>query len=93
MIRPIGKYVMVRRHDPELPPSYMTPSRIIIPDQAKMKGRRGTILEVGEGVESEDLMPGTDVVISWFSGTPYHDADIGDVEFFNEIEIPGVWTS
>jgi co-chaperonin GroES (HSP10) len=85
MVRPTGKYVLVKRDPLEVPVGYQKPERIILADKALAKSKSATVLKVGKDVTQ--VCPGDRVLITWLDGTPYEDADLGKVEFLLEEEI------
>ena len=71
-IRPLGEKVLVKRLEAE----EMTAGGIVLPDSAKEKPKRGTIISVGEGrlLETGERKPlqveeGQQVLFSSYAGT------------------------
>jgi chaperonin GroES len=71
-IRPLGEKVLIKRLDPE----EVTSGGIILPDSAKEKPQKGTVLAVGDGRALDDgsradfqVKVGDKVLFSSFAGT------------------------
>ena len=71
-IRPLGEKVLIKRLDPE----EVTSGGIILPDSAKEKPQKGTVLAVGDGRELDDgsradfqVKVGDKVLFTSFAGT------------------------
>lgn len=66
-IKPLGDRVLVKADDAE----QTTASGIIIPDTAKEKPQRGTVIAVGTGKKDEPLnvKPGDKVLYGKYAGT------------------------
>lgn len=66
-IKPLGSRVLIEIVESEL----KTASGIIIPDSAKEKQQKGTVLAVGKGTESEkmEVMVGDIVLYGKYAGT------------------------
>lgn len=62
-MKPLGKFVLVEPAEAET----QTSSGIILAESAQEKPQRGTVLEVGEEVET--VAPGDEVVYSRYGGT------------------------
>ena len=65
MIRPLQDRVLVQRVDAE----DMTASGIIIPDTAKEKPKRGTVIALGSGEHTFTVKNGDMVLYGQYSGT------------------------
>jgi chaperonin GroES len=92
-IRPIQNRVQVRRD----PPTDVTKGGIVIPDAAKDKLTRGTVVAVGRGRMSEKghfiettLKVGDRVVFGKYSGSEVQSYGDEDLIFMTEDEILGV---
>jgi chaperonin GroES len=73
-LKPLGEKVIVKRLEAET----KTKGGIVLPDTAKEKPKRGTVLAVGEGkrLDSGELVkpavkPGDEVIFSSFAGTEF----------------------
>lgn len=71
-IRPLGEKVLVKRHDAE----ERTSGGIVLPDTAKEKPKRGTVLSVGDGKlldtgarKALQLKAGDKVLFTSYAGT------------------------
>lgn len=89
---PLDGRVLIRRH----PVSETTPGGIALPDTAKEKPLRGTVVAVSEGrttPEGDLIIPtvtvGDEVVFTTFSGTPIkHDGE--ELLVMREADLIGV---
>ncbi len=71
-LRPLGEKILVKRLEAES----KTKSGIVLPDSAKEKPKRGTVLSVGEGKRLENgqrgafsVKKGDQVIFSSYAGT------------------------
>lgn len=71
-LRPLGDKILVKRLEAE----NKTKSGIVLPDTAKEKPRRGTVLAVGEGKRNENgertplsVKKGDEVIFASYAGT------------------------
>ncbi len=71
-IRPLGEKVLIKRHDAE----ERTAGGIVLPDSAKEKPKRGTVLSVGDGKLLDtgsrkplQLRAGDNVLFTSYAGT------------------------
>jgi chaperonin GroES len=92
-IRPIQNRILVRRD----PPTDVTKGGIIIPDNAKQKLTKGTVLAVGKGKMSDrghfietTLKVGDRIVFGKYSGSEVENRGEEDSIFMVEDEILGV---
>jgi len=92
-IRPIQNRILVRRD----PPTDVTKGGIIIPDNAKQKLTKGTVLAVGKGKMSDrghfietTLKVGDRIVFGKYSGSEVENRGEEDSIFMSEDEILGV---
>ena len=79
-IRPLGEKILIKRLDPE----EVTSGGIILPDSAREKPQKGTVIEVGDGRELADgtraafqVKKGDQVLFASYSGT---EIKVGDEE-------------
>lgn len=72
-IKPLGTRVLVEVQEAET----KTVSGIIIPDSAKEKQQKGTVIAVGNGTESEkmEVKIGDTVLFGKYAGTEIKDGD------------------
>ena len=89
-LKPLGEKVIVKRLEAET----KTKGGIVLPDSAKEKPKRGTVLAVGEGkrLDSGELVkpavkPGDEVIFSSFAGTEFTTADAEDVLIMSQDDI------
>lgn len=72
-IKPLGTRVLIEVMEAEM----KTASGIIIPDSAKEKPQKGTVVAVGAGSESEkmEVKPGDVVLYGKYAGTEINDGN------------------
>ena len=73
-LRPLGDKILVKRLEAES----KTKSGIVLPDTAKEKPQRGTVLAVGQGRRDDDgdripldVKPGDQVLFAKYAGTEF----------------------
>ena len=93
-IRPLGEKVLIKRLEAE----EMTRGGIVLPDSAKEKPRRGTILSVGDGKVLDDgsraefqVKKGDVVLFSSYGGTEI-DVDGEEYMLMDESDILAILT-
>jgi chaperonin GroES len=93
-LKPIGDRIIVRRHEAE----ETTAGGIILPDAAKNKPQRGTVLAVGPGKVLKDgsrkplqLKVGDDVLFTTWAGNEFKDRKTaGEVLVMHEDDVLAV---